>query len=223
MKWNIKQEILPIAVLVILVVLSLYFYSLLPDPMPTHFGGNGTPNGYMGKLSFFLIFGGIVLGLYLLLTFIPRIDPFWKAISPKYGLFLVFRDICMLFFAYIFVLALIAARRGSMPVEALNIGFGLMFILIGNWLPKVPRNFFFGIRTPWTLASEVVWKRSHIVGGWMFVAGGIILIILALAGVKAEIVLPVVLAPLVIVSGIIYPLFLYRRLQKEGKLNAPEL
>jgi uncharacterized membrane protein len=223
MKWNIKREILPMAVLLILLALSLYFYSQLPDTVPSHFGGSGAPNSYMGKLPFFLIFGGIVLGLYLLLTFIPLIDPFWKAIQPKYGLFLIFRDICMLFFAYIFVLVLIAAKRGSMPVEALNIGLGLMFIFIGNWLPKIPRNFFFGIRTPWTLASDIVWKKSHIVGGWLFVAAGIILIFLALVGVNSPLTLIILLIPLVLISAVIYPLIIYRRLQKEGKLAEPEL
>jgi uncharacterized membrane protein len=223
MKWSLKRELLPLGILLVLLVLSIYIYPGLPDTVPSHFDSKGIANDYMAKLPFLLIFWGIVMGLYLLLTFIPLIDPFWKKIEPKYGLFLLFRDFAMLFFVFIFVIAMIGAKRGSMPVQAMGIGFGFLFIFLGNWLPKLPRNFFFGIRTPWTLASEEVWKKSHKIGGLLFVAAGIILIILALLKVDSGIALAVVLSPTVLVSGIIYPLVLYRKLQKEGRLNFPEL
>ncbi len=223
MKLSLKRELLPLLVLVILLALSLYFYPGSPQTVPSHFGPQGQPNGYMSKLPFILIFWGITIMLYLLLTFIPLIDPFWKKIRPKYNLFLLFRDFCMLFMLFIFVLAIIGAKTGKFPVQAMNIGMGLLFIFLGNWLPKLPRNFFFGIRTPWTLASEVVWKKSHIVGGWLFAAAGIILVILALVGINNPIMLFVVLIPAMLISAIIYPLILYRKLQKEGKLDQPEL
>jgi uncharacterized membrane protein len=223
MKWSLKREILPLGIMLILLALSLYFYPSLPNVVPSHFNSQGQPDDQMAKLPFLLIFWGILLSLYFILTFIPRIDPFWKKIQPKYGIFLLFRDFCMLFFLFIFFLAIYGAQTGKFPMQAMNIGMGLLFLLLGIWMPRLPRNFFFGIRTPWTLASDEVWKKSHIVGGWLFGAGGIVLMILALVGLKDPVALIIVLIPVVLISAIIYPLFLYRRLQKEGKLAAPEL
>jgi len=223
MKWSIRREILPLCVLIALLVLSLYYYPGLPDTVASHFNAKGVPDGYMPKLQLMMLFIGLVIGIYLLLTFIPLIDPFWRKIEPRYGIFLIIRDLAMLFFLFMFVLAMIGAKTGVLPTQAMNIGFGLLFVLLGNWLPKLPRNFFFGIRTPWTLASQEVWRRSHILGGWLFVAGGILLIILALLGANPVIALCVSLGPVVLVAALIYPLALYKKLQKQGRVSAPEL
>jgi uncharacterized membrane protein len=223
MKLSMKHEIVPIGILVVLLILSFYFYPGLPDKVASHFNMSGTPDGYSPKLQFMMIFWGICIGMYLILTFIPLIDPFWKKIESRYGTLLLLRDFAMLFMVFIFVVSIIGAKRGTLPVQVMNIGLGFLFIFLGNWLPKLPRNFFFGIRTPWTLASEEVWKKSHILGGWLFVAGGILLIIFAIIGISPMISLIAILAPIVLISAIIYPLFLYRKLQKENRLEGPEL
>lgn len=223
MKLSMKHEIIPFGIMVVLLILSFYFYPGLPDKVPSHFNIHGSPDGYSPKLQFMMIFWGIFIGLYLMLTFIPLIDPFWKKIESRYDTLLLLRDFAMLFMVFIFIVSIIGAKRGTLPVRVMNIGFGFLFIFLGNWLPKLPRNFFFGIRTPWTLASEEVWKKSHILGGWLFVAGGILLIIFAIIGVSPLVSLIGILSPIVLISAIIYPLFLYRKLQKENRLEGPEL
>ena len=223
MKLSMKHEIIPFGIMVVLVILSFYFYPGLPDTVPSHFNMHGAPDGYSPKLQFMMIFWGISIGLYLILTFIPLIDPFWKKIESRYGTLLLLRDFAMLFMVFIFVVSIIGAKRGTLPVQIMNFGLGFLFIFLGNWLPKLPRNFFFGIRTPWTLASEEVWKKSHILGGWLFVGGGILLIIIAIIGVSPMVSLIAILSPIVLISAIIYPLFLYRKLQKENRLEGPEL
>ena len=223
MKLSLRHEIIPFGIMVILLILSIYFYPGLPETVPSHFNMHGAPDGYSPKLQFMTIFWGICIGLYLMLTFIPLIDPFWKKIESRYGTLLLLRDFAMLFMVFIFVVSIIGAKWGTLPVQVMNIGFGFLFIFLGNWLPKLPRNFFFGIRTPWTLASEEVWKKSHSLGGWLFVAGGILLIILAIIGISPMVSLISILSPIVLISAIIYPLFLYRKLQKENRLEGPEL
>ena len=116
-----------------------------------------------------------------------------------------------------------SAKDGIFRSDLFGIGFGLLFILLGNYLPKLPRNFFFGIRSPWTLASEVVWFRTHRISGSLFVAGGILFIILTLLKVNWVISMIVILTPLVLFTAFIYPYLLYRRLQREGKLDKPVL
>jgi uncharacterized membrane protein len=95
-----------------------------------------------------------------------------------------------------------------------GVGFGILFILLGNYLPKLPRNFFFGIRSPWTLASETVWKRTHILSGWLFVVAGFLITVLSFTSLPLHILLLVILLPVVLYCGIIYPYFLYRKLQR---------
>jgi uncharacterized membrane protein len=223
MKWNFKRDLLPIGVIIVFIIISYYFYTILPEQVASHFNGDGVADGYSSKTSLILFGIGESLFLYLLLTFIPFIDPFWKKIEGKYSLFLIFRDIALVFSLFIYVVILFSAKKGALEKDAFGIGFGMLFILLGNYLPKLPRNFFFGIRVPWTLSSDVVWKKTHIVGGWLFVAAGIIIIILCLLKVSLDIALLTTLLPVVLFSAIVYPLYLYKRIEKDAALNNPEL
>lgn len=223
MKWNYKNDIIPLLVFISLAVLSTLFYPVLPDTVPTHFNGEGTPDGFSTKMDLVLFNAGISVFLYMLLTFIPFIDPFWKKIEQKYTLFLVFRDIALIFSLFAFAVILYSARAGKLETGIYGMGFGGLFILMGNYLPKLPRNFFFGIRTPWTLASDVVWRKTHVLSGWLFVAAGLALILLAVLKVRTEVAMAVTLGPVVIFSAVLYPLFLYKKLQKNGNAKVPEL
>ena len=202
---------------------SPFFYGILPDKIPSHFDVNGFPDDYSAKSTVIILGIGASVLLYFALTFLPMIDPFWKMIEKKYNLFLIFRDLVLGFVIFEFILTLISAKDGLFRDDLFGIGFGLLFVLLGNYLPKLPRNFFFGIRSPWTLASEVVWIKTHRMGGMFFVAGGILIIILTLLGVKLFITMIAVIVPLSLYTAVVYPLMLYKKLQKEGKLKTPEL
>jgi len=223
MKWNLKREIFPFVIIAIYGILTICFYPTLPENVPSHFNKDGLADRYSSKLLIILAYLGLALVLYLILTFIPFIDPFWKKIQKKYNLFLLFRDFILLFFLFFYLLILLSAKEGKLPKNALGVGFGLLFILIGNYLPKLPRNFFFGIRVPWTLASEIVWRKTHILSGWAFVIGGILVTIFSLLKINLAFSFLVILVPLFLFSGLIYPLLLYKKLQKEGRIKAPEL
>ncbi len=223
MKFVMKREIIPILVLIIFIDASIYFYKTLPEIIPSHFDIHGNPYSYMPKNYFMFIIFAILLGLYIILTFIPFIDPFWKKIQSKYSLLLLLRDFVLLFFLYFYIIALIAGKEGHLRTLHLGIGFGLLFALLGNYLPKLPRNFFFGIRTPWTLASETVWRKTHILGGWLFFLSGILIIILSYLKVNLGISILITLLPLLIISGFLYPFLLYKKLQREGNNKLPQL
>ncbi len=219
MNWKIKRELFPLGIVILVCALSAVFYPGLPESIPSHFNAKGIADAFSPKLDFMLIMVGMVLGIYLLLTFIPFIDPLWKKIQSKYHILLIFRDFALVFILYIYVLSIIAAKEGELRVHLLGVGFGLLFIFIGYYLPKLPRNWFFGIRVPWTLSSDVVWAKTHILGGWLFMAAGLVIVVLSLLKVDLVIVLLVTLVPTVLVAGLLYPLLLFRRLQKEGKLD----
>lgn len=220
MNWKIKRELFPLGIVILVCALSAIFYPGLPESIPSHFNAKGIADAFSPKLDFMLIMVGMVLGIYLLLTFIPFIDPLWKKIQSKYHILLIFRDFALVFILYLYILSIIAAKEGELRVHLLGVGFGLLFMFVGYYLPKLPRNWFFGIRVPWTLSSDVVWAKTHILGGWLFMAAGLVIVVLSLLKVDLVIVLLVTLVPTVLVAGLLYPLFLFRRLQKEGKLDS---
>ncbi len=223
MKWNFKRDLFALILIVATIIIAIYFNSVLPNTVPSHFNAEGMPDGYSSKTTLVLIGTGVPILIYFMLTFIPFIDPFRKKIEKNFSIFLLFRDLAIAFTAFIMVLTFISAQEGTFKSDVFGLGFGLLFVLLGNYLPKLPRNFFFGIRSPWTLASDVVWYRTHRISGGLFVVGGLLIIILTLFKVKMIIALTAVLTPLVIFTAIIYPYFLYRKLQKEGKQAGPDL
>ncbi len=217
MKWNLKQEIVPLCLLALFGVLTAMFYPTLAERIPTHFNIEGTPNQYHSKQTAVLLIFGLIVAIYGVLTFIPRIDPFWKTIQPKYDLLLLLRDFVLMLMLFIYILSIVAAHEGKLRLDLMGVGLGFFFMLMGNYMPKLPRNWFFGIRVPWTLSSEVVWKRTHIVGGWWFVGSGLVMIILSLLKVNQLVVMGVTMLPAAVYTGFIYPFMLYRKLQREGK------
>ena len=217
MKWSLKREIFPFTILLIMACVSIYYYPSLPDKVPIHFDVKSNINGWAEKNIFFLTQFGIMLGSYFLITFIPFIDPFRKKIESKYGLLLLFRDIIIGFFGFIFGISILAAFEGSSRQDLLGVGLGLLLFLIGNYLPKLPRNWFFGIKTPWTLSSDVIWRKTHIVGGWLFAVSGAAIVVLSLLKVPLTVTL-FVLLPAILVSGLLYPLYLFKKLQKTNEL-----
>ena len=217
MKWSLKREAFPFAILLIMVCVSIYYYPSLPDKMPIHFDIKGNINGWAEKNIFFLTQFGIMFGLYFLITFIPFIDPLRRRIESKYGILLIFRDVVFGFMAFTFGICILSAFEGAGQPVLLGVGLGLLFFLIGNYLPKLPRNWFFGIRTPWTLSSEVIWRKTHIVGGWLFAASGLAIIFLSLLKISMLAIL-FILLPITLISCLLYPLYLFKKLQKTNEL-----
>lgn len=223
MKWNFKRDIFALALLGIFIIIDIFFYFILPQTVPSHFNSSGLPNAYSSKLSFVLISASVPVALYFLVTFIPFIDPLKKKFGTNFNIFFLLRDFIIGLIVFVMILALISAKDGVVRTDLFGLGIGILLVLIGNYLPKLPRNFFFGIRSPWTLASNIVWYRTHRISGALFVIGGLLLIVLNLFKVNVITSLTIVLIPLLGFTAFIYPYFLYRKLQKEEQLNNPNL
>ena len=120
------------------------------------------------------------------------------------------------FLLFVTVLALRAASGEHVPVlQATCVGIGLLLIVTGNFLGKVRRNFFVGIRTPWTLANEEVWLRTHRLGGKTFVLGGVLM--LASVGVGASVGLCSLVAVVAALVPAVYSYVVYRRLEHRSQ------
>lgn len=196
---------------------SAWAYPRLPPRVATHWGLTGEPDGYSSKLVAAVLLPLIILALRGLLNLLPRIDPKgenYRKFESTY--WLIFNGVIL--FMGVLHLAMLAFGLGA-PVRMDRVvaaGMGVLFIVIGNYLARVEPNWFVGIRTPWTLSSEPVWRRTHRVGGWIFVVGGV-LIVLTLF-VPAGTVMPILLGTIGVVAVVPVVLsYLWWRREREGR------
>ena len=159
---------------------GLIFYSRLPDPLPIHWDINNQPNGFAPKP--FVIFGLplIMFAFHLLCCAIDSIksnDTTPQAIRTLTRLIIPVITIILESITVMYV----ADMLTDIGLICLLI-VGILFILMGNYLPKTQPNQTFGIKFPWTYYNEDVWHRTHRLAGWMTVLGGVIIIITAFLG-----------------------------------------
>lgn len=171
-----------VSVLVLLLVTTLagvLHWNGLPDPMASHWGINDQVNGTMPKFWGVFLMPLISLGLFLLFLLIPAIDPLKANIAKFRGEFNLFIAFMTLFLMYVqgLMLAWNLGFTHFKMSESLLPAVGLLFILIGFMIRKAKRNFFIGIRTPWTLSSDKVWDETHRVGSILFIASGVLALI----------------------------------------------
>jgi len=162
------------------IVVSIYYYISLPEEVriPMHWNAAGEIDGYASKPMGILLMLGVNLFLLLFNYLMPWFSPWYKKHAERFERIIPrLTAILILFFGLIGSYSLWLAKHGVQEsgINVIMVLLGLLMIMIGNILPKAPRNFFIGIRTPWTLASDEVWKRTHRLGAWLFVFGGLIL------------------------------------------------
>ncbi|MBI3081461.1 MAG: SdpI family protein, partial [Gemmatimonadetes bacterium] len=149
---------------------SAWAYPRLPPRVAIHWSLSGQPDGYGSKLLAAVLLPLMILAMRGLLSVLPRIDPKGEN-YPKFAstYWLIFNGV-IVFFGVIH-LAVLAYGLGA-PVRMDRVvaaGVGVLLIVIGNYITRVEPNWFIGIRTPWTLSSDRVWRRTHRVGGWILV------------------------------------------------------
>ena len=179
-----KRTLLIASILTCLPLLAgLYYWNQLPDPMAVHFGMNNEPDGFSSKSI--AVFGFPLFGLAILWlgAFVTASDPKRKNISPKmFSLVLWIVPVIMNITAA-FMYAYNLGWKTDMTFAA-ELLLGILFVVIGNYLPKARQNYSIGIKIPWTLADEDNWNRTHRFAGYLYVAGGILLVIFAFTGMR---------------------------------------
>jgi uncharacterized membrane protein len=203
-----------IAGLLITLIITLAAYPSVPDMVVSHWNAAGKADGYMSKLWGLGLIPLIMTGFVALFAVLPRIDPYRKNYEK-------FRDyyegfiLLFVFFMLAIQVQIILWSSGYRISPNLTFPFlvGTLFIYIGFLLGHAEQNWFVGIRTPWTLSSETVWKKTHEIGGKLFKIAGVI----AFAGVMAgEYALWFILVPALAVA-VITVLYSYFEYQKEVK------
>ena len=155
--------------------LGLYFYPQLPDTVASHWNSQGMVDGYMSKFWGTFLMPIILIFMYGIYLIIPKIDPLKKNIEnfrKQYNTLIALISV-FLFYIFILTIAWNIGKEFNMNTFILP-AMGAFFYYIGHILKYAKRNWFVGIRTPWTLSSDFVWDKTHKIGGLLFKIIGII-------------------------------------------------
>ncbi len=170
-----KSGIIIIGIILFSFIVSIYIYPQMPEKMVSHWNAQGQADGYMSKFWGLFLIPITLVGLALLFTAIPRIDPL-KANIEKFRKY--YDGLVVLFFIYMlsiqFHVILWNLGIKISPNIIMPISIGILFFYIGVLCENAKRNWFIGIRTPWTLSNEKVWEKTHKIGGKLFKIAGVI-------------------------------------------------
>ncbi|UZJ78406.1 SdpI family protein [Fictibacillus sp. KU28468] len=205
-----KKHVFPVLLILATAALWLVFYSKLPAELPIHWNAKGEINGYSSKLGAMLTNLGIMILMYLLIQFLPKIDPKkenYKSFSRSYSMI---NSSLFIFFFLINLMVILIGLGYELPMNSfMPLILGGLFIVLGNYMQQVKPNYFVGIKTPWTLADENVWRQTHRFSSKVFVAAGIIVLLslFAPSDWRDYIILPSLLGAAILSVGSSYYFF----------------
>ena len=159
------------------IALTIWAWGKVPSDaqIPIHWNMKGEVDNY-GSKTFGLLMGpGMVFFLTLLLALIPRMEPRKENLAQSQKAYKSVWGVVIIFMATLHLITILATLEYAVNISTLMAFLmGILFIGIGNYLGKVRSNFMFGIRTPWTLSSEISWNKTHRLGGWLFFVIGLL-------------------------------------------------
>ena len=195
-------------------------YPRLPASIPTHWNFAGEADAWSPRFPAALFAPGAALAVWLLALVLPRIDPRRERYASFRDTYWLLINVTLLFLAGIGVVSLAAALGWPVAVDrVVPAAVGVLFVAIGNHLPRVRSNWWMGIRTPWTLSSERVWQRTHRLGGRVFVLAGLVLVLSAFLPLGEWVVLAAIAT--VAVVPLAYSYVVWRR-EGEGGAGPAE-
>jgi len=184
----------------------------LPARVATHFGLNGQANGWMSPIAALAFPIGVSILLWLFLIIVPVIDPRRRNYPAFLPFYRSLRLLLVLVLAFTFFSSIWRNLGHAMQIgDVAVLVVGLLFMFIGNSLGRVRHNYFVGVRTPWTLANEEVWRRTHRFGGPVFMIGGLLPVVLLPFWPQAARLVLLVCVVAAALSTVVYSYVAYRQ------------
>jgi uncharacterized membrane protein len=212
---KILKRIIWLIIAIPLIYLGI-IWNQLPDKVAMHFNLDGTPDRFGSKtelLTMVLLLAGVSILVYLLLTNIYRIDPKKTAVENKSRLQRIGFAVTVFIAALLCVIIYSSTHDDiRFSTKLIFAGVGLLFCFIGNYMHNIKPNYFAGLRLPWTLENEDNWRKTHLLGGKLFFAGGLFIAIACLITppILSIIIFSVITATIIIIPCV-YSYRLYRK------------
>jgi uncharacterized membrane protein len=218
--WRVVSLVLTIASFAAAGYVFLLRDELLPAEVPVHWNAQFEADHYVARdqmLPYLLLTPGLMVVFMVLTPLLRWMSPRNFAVERFGRVYEYVMALVVMLMAYLNGVILWASMGGGRATgQAMMSGIFLFFVLLGKVLGQVQQNFWIGVRTPWTLASEAVWLRTHRLTGWMFVVFGLAGFLATLAGVPILYCLAGI--GVIVLVPVFYSLFLYKKLEKEGKV-----
>jgi uncharacterized membrane protein len=211
MRFNWRIELPQLILIAAMFAAAAWAWPQLPDRLPIHWNIEGQVDGWGNKFMGILFMPLVVLGMYLLMLLLPLIDPGkanYQNFQKVYG---IIRIVFVAYMAAIFAATLVAAFGYTVNMTSVILPLvGVLFIVLGNFLGKIRPNWFVGIRTPWTLSSQLSWDRTHRLAGWMFILMGLLFFPVALIQTTWALIAMLVIDACLIAWMVLYSYLVYR-------------
>ena len=206
-----RSEILIVGIALFSFVIGVYYYPQMPEQMASHWNARGQVDDYLPRFWGVFLIPIVLVGLALLFMAIPRIDPLRENIEKFRRYYDGFVILVMVFMIVVYLQTILwSIEIRISPNAFVPIAAGLLFVGAGILIEKTRRNWFIGIRTPWTLSSDRVWDETHRVGGRLFkIAGAISIVGVFFQSYAVFFVL--IPALLVAVYTVVYSYFEYKK------------
>jgi uncharacterized membrane protein len=191
-------------------------YPRLPEKVPTHWNFSGEVDGWGSAWQGAFMMPLLMAGILILMMVLPKIDPKRRNYDQMKKAYPAIVLVVMIFFTVLY-LATLGTALGYIGgfTSLIQFGVGALFIFLGNYMGKLKHNYFMGIKTPWTLANEEVWYRTHRMAGPFWVAGGLLFMVSGFlpASYMSTVIIVAVFGLAAIPAG--YSYVIYKRLEKE--------
>jgi uncharacterized membrane protein len=212
------KKFLILLIIIVAFIVGALLSPSMPDEMISHWNSKGEADGTMSKFWGLFLMPFVLLGLFLMFIFIPRIDPLKRNIAKFINYFDNFILVIIVFLFYLYLLTLFwnMNYRFNM-IRALIPAFSLLFFYVGVLLEKSKRNWFIGVRTPWTLSNDKVWDKTNKLAGKIFKIVGTISL---LGIIFVNYAIYILLIPLFFgaIYPIVYSYFEYQKLVKSNNI-----
>jgi uncharacterized membrane protein len=211
MKFSLRKELPQLLLIAGMFALAAICWSQAPEKMPIHWNFRGVADGYGGKFAGLLLLPLIAAATYLLTLLVPLVDPGRLNYRNFAKVYNTFRLVLMLFLGVIYVVTLLAAFGHHVNMTMIvMLATAVLFLVIGNFMSKIRPNWFFGVRTPWTLSSKLSWDKTHRLAGWLFALMGVLLAIAAFVNTGWMFIATFTVVGVCMVWMIVYSYLVYR-------------
>ncbi len=215
MKTTLKREIPTIAIVLVPIVYLTLIWNNLPDQVPLHWNIKGEIDGYGSKYILAFLVAGLPIVIYATFLVAEKIDPKnklqkmgGKLNSLKFLLTAVLSAIAL-------IIAYLSKEQSSSELNFITLALGFLFLILGNYFKTIQPNYFLGIRTPWTLENETVWRETHKLAGKMWFVGGLVIMISSLVfSQQTSLIILLVVVAIITVIPIAYSYSTFQKVKR---------